>query len=58
MYTGAIYGKYSLVSMITFSFRPDEAIFHLAWQKIDYNSKTISFEAIKELHIKSMFRIS
>ena len=35
---GAIYGKHSLVS-ITFSLRPDEAMFELAWQKLVYDNQ-------------------
>ena len=45
----AIYSKYGLVS-ITFSFRPDEVMFDLAWQKLVYDIKLILLKQCKELY--------
>ena len=39
--------------IIIFSFRPDEAIFDLTWQKPVYDLKSISVKVIKELYINN-----
>ena len=47
--------KYSLVS-VTFSFRPDEAIFELTWLEVFFDLKSNSVNANWELHIYNWIR--
>ena len=47
--SGAIYGKYGLVSMM-FSLRHDEAMFYLPWQKLVCDNQNILLKQYKEFY--------